>query len=187
MIRWRGEPVVIVTQRLLLDTLDTSEAEEILKWANNPEVVRDFQFFTEGLSIEDESDYIRKMSDSPTYLLRGLFVDGEELIGTCGLHEIDLNNGTARLGIIIGKKEHWNKGYAHEAIRVLLNFAFGTMGLHKVYLNVFVTNKKGIHLYMSAGFRREGTLRQEYKIRGEYVDMYRMAIMSEQFFSQRGL
>ena len=40
---------------------------------------------------------------------------------------------------------------------------------------------------MSVGFRREGTLRQEYKIRGEYVDMYRMAIMSEQFFSQRGL
>ena len=187
MIDWKGKPVTLRSQRLLLDTLNTSDAEAVLDWTNTPEIVRNFQFFTSKLSVEDESSYIAKMNSSSSDILLGLFLGGPELIGTCGLHEIDFKNDTARLGVIVGKREYWNHGYAKEAIRALLHFAFEVMNLHKVYLNVFVTNERGVHLYSEVGFQTEGTLRKEYKIRGEYVDMFRMAILKEQFISQRGL
>ena len=187
MINWKNQRIILFSPRLSLEPLHCVDAERVLSWINDEGIVRNFQFFTGELTLDDELQYIAKMSSSPTDILLGLFVGGVELIGTCGLHEIDLNNDTARLGVIIGKQNHWNQGYAKEAILALLHFAFEVMNLHKVYLNVFVTNERGVHLYGEVGFQTEGTLRKEYKIRGEYVDMYRMAILKEQFISQRGL
>ena len=94
MIDWRGEPILLCGPGLLLDTLDDSDAKEVLGWVNNPEIVSNFQFFTGRVGIEEERLYIDKMNDSPTDLLLGLFVSGVGLIGTCGLHEIDSNNDT---------------------------------------------------------------------------------------------
>lgn len=180
MKSWQAQDVKIETGRLALRPLQHSDAQEVLRWINNEEIVKNFQFFTGTFTVAEELRYIFKMEDSPNDLLLGVVTaDTGELIGTCGLHEIDFKNCTARLGIIIGKKEHWNEGYASEAIRALLDWAFTIMDLHKVYLNVFVTNTKSIYLYGEAGFRVEGVLRKEYKIRGEYVDMLRMAILKE--------
>lgn len=180
MRSWKKKPVVISSARLLLRPIEWYDAKEVLNWINNPEIVRNFQFFTGHFSIEQELRYIIKMEDSPSDLLLRIELKKEgEFIGTCGLHEVDIKNNTARLGVIVGKKEHWSHGYAREAICALLGWAFSVMGLNKVYLNVFVTNKKSIHLYAKIGFHTEGTLRKEYKIRGQYVDMFRMAILKE--------
>lgn len=173
--------VHITTSRLLLRPIRPADAKEVLSWINNEEIVKNFQFFTGKFSVEDELHYIEKMNNSSTDLLFGVTIKCGELIGTCGLHEVDTKNDTARLGVIIGKTEHWNKGYAEEAIRALLELAFYAMNLHKIYLNVFVTNEKSVHLYTEVGFQTEGTLRKEYKIRGEYVDMRRMSILKEEW------
>ncbi len=179
---WKRSLVVIVSKRLLLMPLALNDAEEVLDWINNKEIVRNFQFFTGAVKVDDELRYIQKMSNSPSDLLLGVIVGEEELIGTCGLHEIDFHNYTARLGVIIGKREHWNKGYAEEAIRALIVWAFSVMHLNKIYLNVLTTNEKGIHLYTKVGFQVEAPrLRQEYRIRGAYVDMVRMAILREEW------
>lgn len=186
MRNWKEKPVIITSARLVLGPLGVTDAEEVLGWINNEEIVKNFQFFTGKISLEQELCYIEKMESSSTDLLLSVIISEEgELIGTCGLHEIDFNNDTARLGVIIGKKEHWNKGYAGEAIRALVNWAFSAMNLHKIYLNVFVTNIKGFHLYTETGFQEEGMLREEYKIRGEYVDMLRMAILEEEWKAQK--
>jgi len=106
MERWKSEGIIIASKRLLLVPLEETDAEEVLRWINNQEIVKNFQFFTGKVKVEEELRYIRKMKKSPGDLLLGIFIEGEELIGTCGLHEIDFNNHTARLGVIIGKKEH---------------------------------------------------------------------------------
>ena len=179
MRSWKEKPVRIENDRLFLRPLGWTDAERVLGWINNKEIVSNFQFFTSKFTIEEEIRYILMMTDSPSDLLLGVVTKDGELIGTCGLHEIDFKNDTARLGVIIGKKEHWNKGYAGEAIRTLIDWAFSVMNLHKIYLNVFVTNKKSVHLYNEIGFQKEGKLRAEYKIRGEYVSMFRMSILKE--------
>lgn len=181
MEHWKGNHVVIVSERLLLTPLTKGDAEEVLNWINNGEIVKNFQFFTGTFSFEDEVRYIEKMTSSPSDLLLGVITEDGELIGTCGLHEIDFKNDTARLGIIIGRQDHWNMGYAQEAIRAVLKWAFSVMGLHKIYLNVFATNRKAFHLYGEVGFLEEGAPRAEYKIRGQYVDMLRMAILKEEW------
>ncbi|MDO8559313.1 MAG: GNAT family protein [bacterium] len=182
MYHWKGKHIIIASSRLLLMPLEESDAEEVLGWINNPDIVKNFQFFTGTVCLSDEMDYIKKMRNSPSDLLLGIIVDGEELIGMCGIHEIDFHNHTARLGVIIGRKDHWNQGYAKEAIIDLLSWAFCVMHLNKVYLNVFTTNERGIKLYTEVGFQVEAPrLREEYRINGEYVDMMRMAVLRKEW------
>lgn len=86
-------------------------------------------------------------------------------------------NDNARLGIIL-KREARGRGLAAEALAGLMDHAFGAMGIHKLYLNVLTSNDKGIHVYEKMGFVKEGVLRAEYKLRGEYRDMVRMSVLA---------
>ena len=53
---------------------------------------------------------------------------------------IDWINRSAQVGIVIGSKPHWGKGYGTDAMRIVLRFAFEKMNLHRVWLNVYDFN-----------------------------------------------
>lgn len=176
------ERIEISSGRVRLRTLLPEDAHLVMEWANDPEVVRNFSFFHSGTSVEKIADYIRVRYESPTDLLLAVFANIDYL-GNIGLHEIDRANDTARLGIILGNRNYWGKGYATEAIRVLLGYAFTEERLHKIYLNVFTTNTRGIKLYEKVGFQREGLLRAEYRLDNTYRDLIRYGILAEEFLS----
>lgn len=170
-------------ERIRLRPIRDNDAVDIVKWANNPDVIHNFQFFSRnGPLLDEELAYIRRMNESPNDMLFRVETISGEFLGTCGLHDIDWYNDTARLGIILFNTIFWGRGYAKEAIQLLLEWAFGDkVKIHKVYLSVFTTNDRGIGLYTRLGFKKEGRLRSEYKIRGAYVDLIRMAILKEEW------
>lgn len=53
-------------------------------------------------------------------------------IGGCGVNEIDWKNSKVVLGIFIGDKEYWNKGYGTDAMKVLTKFIFEQMNINKI-------------------------------------------------------
>ena len=77
-------------------------------------------------------------------------------------------------------KRCWNKGYGKEAVLLLLEFAFKSLNLNKVYLDVGAFNQKAVNIYKSLGFEKDGILRQDVYMNGQYIDVIRMsAIESE--------
>ena len=58
-------------------------------------------------------------------------------IGTCGYHEFDWRSRNTEVGISIGAKEWWNKGYGSEAMELLVKYGFETLNMHRVWLRVF--------------------------------------------------
>jgi RimJ/RimL family protein N-acetyltransferase len=60
----------------------------------------------------------------------------------------------------VGEREYWGRGYGTEAMRLVLQFAFQELNLHRVSLGVFAYNERAIRSYEKAGFRIEGRLRQ---------------------------
>lgn len=102
-------------------------------------------------------------------------------LGGIGLHNISWENGNAEAGIVIGKKEYWNKGYGTDAMIVLLDFAFNQMNLHRVYLKVYAYNNRGIKSYEKCGFKREGILRHDRYANGKYHDTIIMGILKDEF------
>lgn len=89
-----------------------------------------------------------RRSDRATY---GIYDEHDDYIGTVELY--DLRGSSATLGIIIGERSHWNRGYGPEAIHALLAHAFRELGLERVRLNTFADNERAQAAFRKAGFR----------------------------------
>jgi RimJ/RimL family protein N-acetyltransferase len=80
----------------------------------------------------------------------GIFDEKGAYIGTIELY--DVTPSTATLGIIIGERSHWGRGYGSEAIRLLLHHAFSSMRLRRVRLSTFGDNVRAQRAFFKAGF-----------------------------------
>lgn len=126
-----------------------------------------------------DSEYVRLLDDEPCQLLssrqwqkwleditsgKEFFVirvnENDQIIGTIGLYQRKWNHGDTFVGIGVGEREYWGRGYGTEAMRLVLQFAFQELNLHRVSLGVFAYNERAIRSYEKAGFRIEGRLRQ---------------------------
>ena len=88
---------------------------------------------------------------------------------------------SAELQIRLGEAAERGQGYGTEVVRLLLDFAFKDLNLHRVYLHVFSTNTAVIRVYEKVGFVREGLLRKAAHINGAYVDVLVMGILREEY------
>ncbi len=103
--------------------------------------------------------------------------DGDRLVGSVGLHRLEFRNRQAEFGLVIGDPSQWGKGLGTEATRLMLDYGFGTLNLHKVWLQVFGHHASAQRVYEKAGFRREGLQREQYFVEGRYVDGILMGIL----------
>jgi len=76
--------------------------------------------------------------------------------------------------------EFWGKGFAKEALMTVLNFGFKQRQLHRISAEVAVSNLRSIKLLESIGMMREGRCREVLPIRGDWVDIYRYAILASE-------
>ena len=76
----------------------------------------------------------------------------DRLVGTCAFSQLDADNGSALYHITIGEKDVWGRGYGTEATRLMVDHAFGTLGLHRVALYVFEFNERAVRAYQRCGF-----------------------------------
>ncbi len=75
-------------------------------------------------------------------------------LGTVELY--DFNGREATLGIILGRKERWGRGYGREAVAAVLAYAFHHLGLERVKLSTFAHNMRARRAFSAAGFRERG-------------------------------
>lgn len=106
------------------------------------------------------------------------------VIGQCALFGFDDFRGVAHrceLGITIGDKEYWGKGYGREAISLLVDYAFTQWNVQRVGLQVLATNERAIRAYSAVGFIEEGRLRRYMWSNGNYVDWVCMSVLREEW------
>lgn len=109
----------------------------------------------------------------------------DKLIGSIELMEFKRVSGDAWVGIGVGEKEYWGKGYGTEAMQMMLRYGFEELNLHRVSLSVFEYNLRGIKSYEKAGFQEEGRIRQ-YMIReGKTWDLIFMGILRSEWEDRR--
>lgn len=105
---------------------------------------------------------------------------GHGAIGGISTHACDKRMGTFRYGIGVGR-EYWGKGYAKEAIRVLLRYFFEELRYQKVTVNIYAFNERSIKLHESLGFQHEGRLRRMIYTGGQFYDEIYMGMTREEF------
>ncbi|MCC7450706.1 MAG: GNAT family N-acetyltransferase [Anaerolineae bacterium] len=124
--------------------------------------------------VEDDKDKQRREARRFEFRVRTLGDD--KLIGFTEL-SIDWSNQVGWLGIGIGDRDYWGKGYGSDALRLTVNYAFRELNVYRVSLGVFSYNTRAIRAYEKAGFTREGVLRCTLYRDGQRYDEYVMGIL----------
>ncbi len=102
--------------------------------------------------------------------------DGQ-MIGVCSLFNRDDTAQTAELGITIGDKAYWGRGYGREAVELLVNYGFQMLNLRRIWLKVHGRNERAIRAYAAVGFVEEGRQRDHVWSNGTYDDLVLMGRM----------
>jgi len=97
-------------------------------------------------------------------------------IGRIGFSRIDWVNRNANIFAIIGEPEYWGKGIAGEASKLMINYGFTELNLHKILSGVFTPNKRSLRAAEKLGFEKEGVLKEEMYVDGQYHDVHRFAL-----------
>lgn len=111
-------------------------------------------------------------------------VADNQLLGDVILDVVNWNMRDAFVGIGIGPRDFWGRGYGTEAMQLILQYAFTEINLHRVTLDVFEYNPRAIRSYEKAGFRHEGRQRGAILREGKRWDVLFMGILREEWRGQ---
>jgi RimJ/RimL family protein N-acetyltransferase len=173
--------VFIEGERLYLRPLGVEDLDRCVRWINDPEVL---QFLGRRFPMgrEQEKEWLADQYKSEDQLnLAIVLKEGDRHIGNCGFNEIDYLNRSAVFGILIGEKDAWSCGYGPEAARLIVEYGFRTLGLHRVSLEVYSSNPRARKAYAKVGFKLEGTQRESYFYDGQFFDTHTMAILANEW------
>jgi RimJ/RimL family protein N-acetyltransferase len=85
----------------------------------------------------------------------------EEHIGNCVYYGVNYAEGKAEIGIMIGNREYWNKGYGEEAVNALLDRIFASTPLEKIYLTTLIWNVRAQACFKKCGFTECGKVQRD--------------------------
>ena len=147
-------------------------------WLNDPEVNQYLESRFSTHSTESLRKYIEEIITNPNnHFFAIVRRDSEKHIGNIKIGPINRHHKFADVGIIIGDKNCWGKGFASEAIRLSANYAFNTLKLHKLTAGAYVNNIGSIRAFKNTGFYVEGTREKHYLYKGKYIDAVLLGIL----------
>ena len=179
---------MIYGEGVRLRAIEREDIDRFVRWFNDPEVRRYLLMYEPMSRAKEERWFEERLSRKDDLLLAIEVREGDSWvhIGNMGLHRIDWKNRVATLGIVIGEKEYWGKGYGTEAVRTMLRYAFHELGLNRVELETYSFNPRAQRCYQKAGFVREGVRRQALYRDGEFHDVITMGILRSEFEEGQG-
>lgn len=163
---------LIIGERIHLRRLTLNDVgEAYLRWMNDPEVTR----FTESRFSRQTLESLRTFvnaSQGPKSLLLAIVEKASgRHIGNIKLDGIHPIHKFASIGIIIGEKDCWGKGYATEAVRLIRDYAFTELKLQKLCAGCYEGNLGSVRAFERAGFFIEGQRRGQVDFDGRRIDV----------------
>jgi RimJ/RimL family protein N-acetyltransferase len=107
----------------------------------------------------------------------------KEYVGMVSLFNIDYKNRNSEIGVYI-VPNHQRKGYAKEALNLLLTFAFCELDMHKIYASIHAFNSPAIKLFGTVGFRHESTNKEIIYSQGKFIDIHIYSIFKRDFIRE---
>jgi RimJ/RimL family protein N-acetyltransferase len=172
----------MIGNKCYLSPMNTNDAEKFAEWLNDLEITVNLTLYNSVINAENEKMFLEKLSKDHNYSI--IDKNTNELIGTCGFTELDHLNQTAEVGIFIGNKKYWNKGYGSEAITLLLDYGFKALNLHNILIRVYSFNERAKRCYEKVGFKNIGKRRGALKRGNKEYDLIYLDILCNEFYEK---
>ena len=170
-------------ERVRLTAVTKDDVPTMARWWADTDFLRLYDSFPAFPQTADQ--LAKRLEDSEqgkTNFLMGIRpLNSEKLLGIIELDGIIWPHGTSSISIAIGEAAERGQGYGHEAMSLMLDFAFRELNLHRVFLTVFSYNTAAIAMYEKLGFMREGAYREHLQRDGQRFDMVVYGILRSEW------
>jgi [ribosomal protein S5]-alanine N-acetyltransferase len=174
------EKLLLRDKRIELRTLRKADVQPYyLQWMRDPVVGRYSEWRFYEHSLESLTSYAEDAWKNPNVLFCTIrLVDSNRHIGNIKL-TVNPHSRTADIGILLGEKDCWGKGYATAAIRLLADYALNVLHLRKVHGGAYSSNPGSIRAFEKAGFNIEARLERHFLTAEGEVDCVYFARFAE--------
>lgn len=173
--------ITLSGEHVFLRQITQEDSHLISKWSSDPEIMR-LAGMTKPMPPEDAENHVRNIIDDESRLwFIVVLKENGQAVGETGLLRIYRPWRTADMTVIIGEKDARRKGYGTEAGRLLMDYAFKTLGLHRLAIGVVGFNKHALDFWRGLGFKEEGVQRDGYFCDDEFHDFVMMSILSGEY------
>ena len=162
-------------------------ANLVCKWRNDPKV-RQYARHIWPKTLEEVKKGFEPTPDKQMREHIGFTIyhkQSKRPIGSIGFSRINWVNRNANIYAMIGEPEYWGKGIAGEASKLLINYGFTELNLHKIYSGVFTPNKRSLRAAEKLGFEKEGVLKEEIYVDGQYHDVHKFALFKRDWLKSK--
>ena len=165
-------------------TIEHAKSESYIKWLNDNEVT---QFLgrddMHNINLKDALAYYEGLKLNNLVHFYALnTVESNQFIGTCKISLLassGIKEGICDLGIMIGDKRFWGKGYGGEAINIISRKCFNELNIRKITAGCYANNIAMVKAFSRNGFNIEGVLKKQLKYKEEYIDHVLFGCFSE--------
>jgi [ribosomal protein S5]-alanine N-acetyltransferase len=154
--------------------------ENYYNWMNDSDVNQYLETRYIPQSIENIKKFVTGMDAKRDEIFLAICLkENDQHIGNIKLGPINWIHKFGDISLLIGDKNCWGKGYATEAIKLISNFAFSVLNMHKLIAGCYIQNKGSAGAFEKAGYKREATLKNHWYANGKYYDEYIYALFNE--------
>lgn len=171
---------VLVGKKVFLRSADDSDMPYLLKWYNDYELNKLAGWSSSKVNASRlKYNMSRSFGSDPMNLMVD-DINGKP-IGTIQLYDFNQQDKSCKLGIRIGDKDYWSKGYGGDAVNTIVEYAFTSLDMFRVDLRVYEYNERAARCYEKCGFKHEGRTRKSAYIDGAYYDEILMGLLKSDF------
>ncbi len=177
----------IETDRLVFREFTLDDFPSCHAYAEDP-VVSEFQSW--GPNTEEDTRFFLKLTinqqkDIPRKTFEFALIEKatKHHIGGAGIRIQPTPNNEGAIGYSLARGS-WGKGLGTEACQAIIKFGFEDLELNRIWALVVPENQASVHVLEKSGLKREGTLRQGLKVRGQFIDCYLYATIKSDFLSR---
>lgn len=162
----------IVGDRIFLKLLAPIDVKKsYVDWMQDEEAIQFLESRFKKHTLGDIKKYIEQTNDGIHNFMFGIFLkEKDEHIGNIKIGGIDQIHRFGNIGILIGNKQMWGKGYGTEAIKLATQYAFNELDLHKLIAGIYSNNRGSYNAFMKAGYREVGRLKNHRLYKEKFVD-----------------
>ncbi|QLA14910.1 GNAT family N-acetyltransferase [Desulfolutivibrio sulfoxidireducens] len=181
------ESPIIKSERLYLREVRVTDVNErYYSWMNDPDISAYLESRFSVHSMESLVQYVKKVDADPGSLFFAICkLDDSEHIGNIKLGPINWQHRRAAIGIIIGEKKCWGKGFGSEAIKMMTTYAFEKLSLSKLTAGCYAANEGSARAFEKSGWIREGYLHGNVIFEGKPHDCILLGMTSSKYWEKK--
>ena len=174
-------PYDLKAERITLSLLDEEHVDRgYYNWMNDKEVTHYLEARHKQWSKDELKNYIRETNADKNNYLFGIFNENREYIGNIKLGPLVERDKRASVGLMIGDKKAWGKGYGLESVKRIGVFGFQDLGLEKITAGCYGSHIASKTIFLKAGYKIEACLRDHIEAENGREDMLMFGLLREE-------